>query len=147
MPIMGIPPVCCPPIIGIALEAPGPIGIPCAGWVRVPFTAGGGVLVCASTPVADPARIAAIKRAFREDIAHSPFRFEQLSSETGLLFREPDQYRDRLFRFSREEGVPVDLESPRQRSSGVKVEGAVRINGDIPILGPDFIAEGHRINW
>jgi hypothetical protein len=110
MPIMGIPPVCSQPIIGIALEAPGPIGIPCAGWVGVPFAAGGGVLVCASTPVADPARIAAIKRAFREDIAHSPFRFERLSSETALLFREPDQYRDRLFRFSREEGVPVDLE-------------------------------------
>src|ERR1700746_192765 len=72
MPIMGIPPVCCPPIIGIALGAPGPIGIPCDGWVGVPFAAGGGVLVCASTPVADPARIAAIKRAFREDIAHSP---------------------------------------------------------------------------
>ena len=41
----------------------------------------------------------------------------------------------RLFRFQRD------------RSSGVEVEAAARIDGDIPILGPDFIAERHRINW
>jgi hypothetical protein len=28
----------------------------------------------------------------------------------------------------------------------MKVEGAVRIDGHIPVLGPDFIAEGHRVN-
>jgi hypothetical protein len=28
----------------------------------------------------------------------------------------------------------------------MKVEGGVRIDGDIPILDPHFIAEGHRIN-
>jgi len=29
----------------------------------------------------------------------------------------------------------------------VEVEAAARIDGDIPIFGPDFIAERHRINW
>jgi hypothetical protein len=29
----------------------------------------------------------------------------------------------------------------------MEVEGTVGIDGDIPILGPDFIAESHRINW
>ena len=27
-----------------------------------------------------------------------------------------------------------------------EMEGAVRIDGDIPILGPDFIAQAHRID-
>jgi hypothetical protein len=43
--------------------------------------------------------------------------------------------------------VLVVAQSSRQRSSGMKVEAAVRIDGDIPILGPNFIAECHRINW
>jgi hypothetical protein len=29
----------------------------------------------------------------------------------------------------------------------MKVEGAARVDGDIPILRPDFIAERYRINW
>jgi hypothetical protein len=41
----------------------------------------------------------------------------------------------------------VIAQSSRQRSSGVEVEAAARIDGDIPILGPDFMAERHRINW
>ena len=43
--------------------------------------------------------------------------------------------------------VLVVAQSSRQRSSGVEVEAAARIDGDIPILGPDFIAEGHGIDW
>jgi hypothetical protein len=45
------------------------------------------------------------------------------------------------------DNVLAVAQSARQRSSGVEVEAAVRIDGDIPILGPDFIAERHRINW
>jgi hypothetical protein len=41
----------------------------------------------------------------------------------------------------------VVAQSSRQRSSGVEVEAAARIDSDIPILGPDFTAERHRINW
>jgi hypothetical protein len=28
-----------------------------------------------------------------------------------------------------------------------RMQAAARIDGDIPTLGPDFIAERHRINW
>ena len=49
-------------------------------------------------------------------------------------------------RHSGDDGLVV-AQSSRQRSSGVEVEAAAWIDGDIPILGPDFIAERHRINW
>src|SRR5262249_26833644 len=35
------------------------------------------------------------------------------------------------------DGVLVVAQSSRQRSSGVEVEAAARIDGDLPILGPD----------
>jgi hypothetical protein len=59
------------PIIGIPPDPAGidPIGIPCGAGV--PIAAGGDVLVCASTPVADATRMAAIKTSFREGIRHS----------------------------------------------------------------------------
>jgi hypothetical protein len=71
MPIMGIPPICRSPIIGIPPEDPGidPIGIPCAAGV--PVGAGDDVLVWARTALAEAVRIAATKRAFREDMEHS----------------------------------------------------------------------------
>jgi hypothetical protein len=42
---------------------------------------------------------------------------------------------------------PIAVAAARERSSSVEVEAAARIDGDIPILGLDFIAERHRINW
>jgi hypothetical protein len=58
------------PIIGIPPEDPGidPVGIPCAAGVPV---AGDDVLVWARTALAEAVRIAATKRAFREDMEHS----------------------------------------------------------------------------
>src|SRR5204863_4434596 len=68
-----------------------------------------------------------VQCALRERITDTRKRFD------GALRRSGDN-------------VIVVAQSPRQRSSGMEVEGAVRIDGDIPILGPDFIAEAHRID-
>ena len=53
---------------------------------------------------------------------------------------------DGALRHSGDNGLVI-AQSPRQRASCMEVEGAVRINRDIPILGPYLIAEGHGINW
>ena len=84
---MGIPPVCCPPIIGIPPEDPGidPVGITCAAGV--PVAAGDGVPVWAKTMVAEAVRIAATKRAIREDMEHS--LLIGMMFGTVLGFRDP----------------------------------------------------------
>ena len=71
---------------------------------------------------------AGVQRPLRERIA-----------DTGKRF-------DGALRHSGDNSIVV-AQSPCQRASGMEVEGAARIDGDIPIFGPDFIAEGHRIDW
>ena len=65
-----------------------------------------------------------------------------------LRERIPDTRKgfDGTLRHLSDNGLVV-AQSPRQRASGVKVERAVRIGGNIAIFGADFIAECHRINW
>jgi hypothetical protein len=66
-----LPIICIMPIMGIPPEDPGidAIGIPCAAGV--PVAAGDDVLVWARTALAEAVRIAATKRAFREDMEDS----------------------------------------------------------------------------
>ena len=59
---------------------------------------------------------------------------------------DPGKRFDSAFGHPGDNGVVV-AQSPGQRASRMEMEGAVRIDRDISILGLHFIAEGHRVNW